>query len=109
MPRQLKNKRQIRHARVRAKVSGTAARPRLSAFRSNKYVYAQLIDDERGITLAAASSRTVKGGAAKVGEALARAAAEKKITQAVFDRGGYRYAGQIKALADGARTGGLNF
>lgn len=102
-------KRKVRHNRVRAKVSGTAERPRLSIFRSNRFIYAQLINDEAGVTLAAANSRETKGGAVKVGEALAKAAKEKKVSLAVFDRGGYRYAGQVKALADGARAGGLQF
>lgn len=106
---QQNNPRLIRHNRVRAKVAGTSARPRLSVFRSSKFIYAQIIDDTVGKTLAAASSKEVKGGAAKVGVALAKAAKENKISQVVFDRGGYRYLGQIKALADGAREGGLQF
>ena len=107
--------RQRRHRRIRAKVSGTAVRPRLSVFRSNKGVYAQLIDDEKAVTLAAASSLKIegKGGAlvkAKtVGKVIAESAKAKKIEQAVFDRGGYLYAGAIKALAEGAREGGLKF
>lgn len=101
--------RTIRHNRVRAKVVGTTERPRLSVFRSSKFIYAQLIDDSVGKTLAAASSKEVKGGAAKVGVAIAKAAKEHKVKKAVFDRGGYRYLGQIKALADGAREGGLQF
>ncbi len=103
------SKRTIRHNRVRAKVAGTTERPRLSVFRSNRYIYAQLINDETGVTLAAANSRQTKGGAVKVGEAIAKQAKEKKVAKAVFDRGGYRYAGQIKNLADGAREGGLQF
>lgn len=103
------SKRQVRHNRVRAKVSGNAERPRLSVFRSNKFIYAQLINDAAGVTLAAANSRDTKGGATKVGEALAKMAKEKKVTKAVFDRGGYRYAGQVKDLAEGARAGGLEF
>ena len=101
--------RTIRHNRVRAKVAGTAERPRLSVFRSNKFIYAQLVNDLTGETLAAANSRVVKGGALKVGETLAKAAKAKKIALAVFDRGGYRYLGQIKSLAEGARAGGLQF
>lgn len=103
------NKRKIRHARVRAKISGTSERPRLSVFRSNRFLYAQLIDDIKGITLAAASTKEVKGGASKVGEAIAKAAKEQKVEAAVFDRGGYQYIGKIKELADGARSGGLKF
>ena len=106
-----------RHARVRAKISGTAERPRLNVFRSAKHIYAQLIDDVNGVTLASASTMD-KGfegfggncGAAKtVGESLAKKAAEKGITEAVFDRGGYVYHGRVKALAEGARENGLNF
>jgi len=103
------NRRAIRHARVRARLTGTAERPRLSVFRSNRYLYAQLVDDERGVTLAAADSRSVKGDARQVGEALAKAAQTKKIKTVVFDRGGYRYQGKIKDLALGARAGGLKF
>lgn len=105
-----------RRVRVRKKISGTAARPRLAVFRSNRYIYAQLIDDVAGSTLAAASSREsgVDSGktvevAGKVGELLAERAAAKKIKTAVFDRGGYRYHGRVAALADGARKGGLAF
>lgn len=102
-----------RHRRIRAKVSGTATRPRLSVFRSNRSISAQLIDDEKSVTIAAASSRTLKGSSAEkartVGKTIADKAKEKKVTSAVFDRGGYLYAGAIKALADGAREGGLAF
>lgn len=116
--KQLKRKR--RHRRIRAKVSGTAVRPRLSVFRSNRRLYAQLIDDERAVTLAAASTVSVsdlpaqagKSTAEKakaVGKAIAEQAHRKNIISAVFDRGGYLYAGAIKALADGAREGGLKF
>ncbi len=103
------NPRTIRHNRVRAKVAGTPERPRLSVFRSSKFVYAQLIDDASGRTLAAADNKSAKGGAEQVGQAIAKAAKAKKIERVVFDRGGYRYLGQIKALADGARAGGLQF
>ena len=102
-----------RHRRVRGKVSGTAARPRLAVFRSNKGVFAQLIDDQAGRTIASASwleFRAHKGTkteqAAEVGKALAKAAG---IETCVFDRGGYLYHGRVKALADGAREGGLEF
>jgi len=106
-------KRQKRHRRIRAKVHGTVLRPRLSVFRSNRFISAQLIDDERAVTLASASSVSLKGSSAEkaktVGAAIAKKAQEKKIGAAVFDRGGYLYAGAIKALADGAREGGLRF
>ena len=106
-----------RHARVRSKVSGTAACPRLDVFRSNSNIYAQLIDDVRGVTLAAASSNEkdfgISGGnvegARKVGKLIAERAAEKGITEVVFDRGGYIYHGRVKELAEGAREGGLKF
>ena len=105
-----------RHARVREKVFGTALRPRLVVFRSNKHIEAQIIDDTKGNTLVAASSvqlKLAKGGnieaATKVGEALAEKAKKAGITQVVFDRGGYQYHGRVAALADGARKGGLVF
>ena len=106
-----------RQARVRAKISGTAACPRLNVFRSAKHIYAQLIDDVAGVTLAAASSMDKgfdenggnKEGAFKVGEAIAAKAAEKGIKDVVFDRAGYLYHGRVKELAEGARKGGLNF
>lgn len=94
-----------RHKRIRSTLSGTALRPRLSVFRSNKFLYAQLIDDEKGHTLAQASS----DDATKVGIAIAKAAKVLKIDKVVFDRGGYLYTGKIKAIADGAREGGLVF
>jgi large subunit ribosomal protein L18 len=101
-----------RRRRVRAKVRGTAARPRLSVFRSNNGLFAQLIDDEAGVTLAAAQwteSKDLKSmeRAAKVGALLAERAKAAGIERAVFDRGGYQYHGRVKALADGAREGGL--
>ena len=113
-----KNKIRLRrHKRVRSKISGTAACPRLNVFRSSMHIYAQLIDDENGVTLAAASS-TEKGfgqyggnveAAKKVGLAIAEKAKAKGITDVVFDRGGYVYHGRVAALAEGAREGGLNF
>jgi len=127
------NKRQRRHARVRAKLSGTASRPRLSVFRSNNHIYAQLLDDVAKKTLVAADDREVeKGGKPAVAEAkagkrpedvgftkvprsflvgqlLAKKALVAKIKQVSFDRGGYNYTGRVKALADGAREGGLEF
>ena len=106
-----------RHKRVRGKVSGTPERPRLCVFRSTNNIYAQIIDDVNGVTLAQASSLdkaiTGNGGnkeAAKaVGKLVAERAAEKKITDVVFDRGGNIYHGRVKELAEGAREGGLNF
>lgn len=104
-------------SRIRGKISGTAERPRLSVFRSNKEIYAQLIDDNSGVTLAAASSKDktfTKSGpkieqSKNVGLAIAAKAAEKGISAVVFDRGGFLYHGRIKAIADGAREGGLKF
>ncbi len=105
-----------RHRRVRGKVSGTADRPRLAVFRSNRGVFAQLVDDEAGRTLASSSwldVRSFKGTktdqATEVGKALAAAARDAGITSCVFDRGGYLYHGRVKALAEGAREGGLEF
>ena len=106
-----------RQARVRAKISGTAACPRLNVFRSAKHIYAQLIDDVAGVTLASASSMDKgfdayggnKEGAFKVGEMLAEKALAKGIKDVVFDRAGYLYHGRVKELAEGARKGGLNF
>ncbi len=106
-----------RHARVRAKVSGTASCPRLNVFRSAKHIYAQVIDDVTGTTLCAASSMS-EGfdgnggnveGAKKVGVMIAELCKEKGIEEVVFDRGGYVYHGRVAALADGAREGGLKF
>ena len=109
-----------RHARLRAKISGTKDRPRLSIFRSNKYIYAQLIDDETGKTLVAASDIGIKQGKTKtkktkieraeeVGSLVAKEAKVKKIKTIVFDRGGFIFAGRVKSLADGARKEGLVF
>ncbi len=106
-----------RRKRVRAKISGTAARPRLSVFRSAKHIYAQLIDDEAGVTLCSASTMEKgfegAGGnvdaAKKVGLAIAEKAKKAGISEAVFDRSGYIYHGRVAALADGAREGGLSF
>ena len=101
-------------ARIRGKISGTAARPRMTVFRSNKAIYVQLIDDLAGKTLVAASSKGLEGGtkvevAAKVGQAVAQKALEAGITEVVFDRNGYLFHGRIKSLADAARTAGLKF
>ncbi len=112
-PTTKKKLRERRHARVRATVKGTSSRPRLAVFRSNRFISAQLIDDAAGKTVAAAHGRSFKGAqsvqAQKVGEALAKAAKAAGIAAAVFDRGGYRYGGQVKTLADAARAGGLVF
>ena len=102
-----------RRARIRRKVQGTAGRPRLSVYRSNVHIYAQLIDDLDGRTLAAADSREVgeaenrKDAARKVGELIAGRAGDAGIEVAVFDRGGNKYHGRVAALAEGARAGGL--
>jgi large subunit ribosomal protein L18 len=108
--------RERRHRRVRGKVAGTAERPRLAVFRSNRGIFAQLVDDSSGKTLAGASWLTVKAAegnktdqAKSVGLAVAEAAKKKGIEAVVFDRGGYLYHGRVKALADGAREGGLKF
>ncbi len=106
----------VRHKRIRKHLKGTAERPRLAVFRSQKHIYAQLIDDSTGHTLAAAST-VEKGlaatdtvdGAKKVGEALAKRATEKGVKAVVFDRGGFRYHGMVASLADGARAAGLEF
>lgn len=117
-PRTRPERRYRRHLRVRKKVVGTAGRPRLVVYRSLKHIYAQLVDDDRGAVLLGVSDRsdgvqvegsgkTAKGKAA--GMLLARKALSAGITKVVFDRGGYRYIGRVKALADGAREGGLKF
>ena len=106
-----------RHARVRKRVHGTGDRPRLAVYRSNKYIYAQVIDDVEGRTLAAASSQESGlrsdnlnlAAAAKVGEAVATRAKDAGVTSVVFDRGGYKFHGKVKALADAAREAGLEF
>jgi large subunit ribosomal protein L18 len=110
--------RRRRHVRVRQRVSGTAERPRLVVFRSLKHIYAQLVDDDRGVTLLGVSDgsewvatdgsgKTVRGKA--VGKLLAEKAKAAGVTKVVFDRAGYRYHGRVKAVADGAREGGLEF
>ena len=108
--------RQRVHARIRQKMQGTAERPRLNVYRSLNHIYAQVIDDATGATLASASTRAAKlktGGnvaaAKEVGKQVAERAKEKGITKVVFDRGGYLYHGRIKALADAAREAGLEF
>ena len=127
-----RQKRYRRHKRVRAKIFGTKERPRLCVFRSSKHIYAQLIDDEKGKTLVAASDLEMKGKkkrpkskitrpgdivarkgkvavAYEVGKLIAKKALEKKIGKVGFDRGGYQYRGRVKALAEGAREGDLKF
>lgn len=107
--------RKRRHRRVRKKVHGTAARPRLAVFKSNRYIYAQIIDDESGRTLAAASSQEksfrdrslTTDSAAEVGKVLAERASDANIDEVVLDRGGYPYHGRIKALADAVREAGV--
>lgn len=110
--------RKKRHARVRRKISGTAARPRLNVFRSNKHIYAQLIDDVNSVTIVSASSMEKDFGseskadtaaAVRVGEMIAKKAVEKDVKSVVFDRGGYLFHGRVKALADSARENGLEF
>ncbi len=105
-----------RHRRIRGKVVGSAERPRLAVARSNKRIYAQLIDDAAGHTLAAAGSHeaTLRGlakgpAASEVGKLLAERAKQAGVARVVFDRGGYKYHGRVKSLADGAREGGLEF
>ena len=106
-----------RHVRVRGKISGTEQCPRLNVYRSRSHIYAQVIDDVKGVTIAAASSVEkdfgMTGGnkeaAKKVGEMIAKRAADKGVSEVVFDRGGYIYHGRVKELAEGAREGGLKF
>ena len=112
-PRQARER---RHRRIRGKVAGTAERPRLAVFRSNRGIFAQLVDDENGRTITGASWLGLKSfegskveQAAEVGKALAAAAKQAGIETVVFDRGGYLYHGRVKALAEGAREGGLKF
>lgn len=111
-----KNKQQKRrHVRVRSKIAGTAERPRLSVFRSNRGMFLQLIDDDSGRTLASATFKEIKKTAGKVGlsqelgKLLAEKAKAKKISRVVFDRSSYKYHGRVKAAAEGARAGGLEF
>ena len=116
-----KLKKERRHRRVRAKVIGSAERPRLCVFRSNQHIYAQLIDDQQGKTLASAKDLEIKNVKSKndlsgkqakafsVGELIAEKAEKLKIKSIVFDRGGYKYHGRVKALAEGARSKGLVF
>ena len=112
----VREKRLRRHRRVRGKVTGSASRPRLAVFRSNRGIFAQLVDDATGRTIAGANWTNLKGfkgdksaQAKEVGKQIAAAAKEAGISSVVFDRGGYLYHGRVKALADGAREGGLEF
>lgn len=120
-----RQKRYKRHRRVRAKIFGTAKRPRFSIFRSNQHIYGQLIDDEKGHTLVSANDLDIKNKSEKkkaedklsgkiktayqIGQLVAKKALEQKINKVVFDRGGYKYHGRVRAIADGARKGGLEF
>ena len=119
MPKDSKNEIRVRiHDRIRRKVRGSEQRPRLAVFRSLNHIYAQVIDDDKGHTVAAASSAEKKAGIATggnvagakdVGKLIAQRAKDKGVTKVVFDRGGYLYHGRVKALADAAREGGLEF
>lgn len=114
----IKNQKQLkrarRHKRIRAKISGTSERPRLSVFKSNRFVYVQVIDDETGKTIASFSSAKAKAATGKervieTGKEIAKLTLEKNIKKVVFDRGGYAYKGVVKNVAEGAREGGLSF
>lgn len=116
MKKNIKTEKRARlHKRIRSRVSGTAERPRLAVFRSNRFMYAQLIDDVKGVTVASASDISMTGKetkverAKKVGTLLAENAKKLKITAVVFDRGGFAYRGRVQALADAARAAGLAF
>ena len=117
MPLSKRDSRRRIHNRIRRKIQGTPARPRLAVYRSNKAIYCQLIDDSQGVTLASASSRdegfSAGGNKSEVAKAVGQRIAEKagsaNISSVVFDRGGYLYHGRVKALAEGAREGGLKF
>ena len=114
IPRSRSDKRFKRHLRIRNKLNGTAERPRLVVFRSLKHIYAQLVDDTQSKTIATVSDLNIEQGkkserAAEVGKQIAERAKQAGITRVVFDRAGYRYHGRIKAVADGARKGGLEF
>ena len=103
-----------RHSRIRARLSGTAKRPRLAVYKSNRYVHAQLVDDEKGVTLVSGSTLEAKKGkkvdaSAWLGEELAKRAKDRGISAVVFDRGGFRYTGRVAAVAEAARAGGLKF
>ena len=107
-------KKEVRHRRVRAKVEGSTERPRLSIYKSNTRIVAQIIDDSKGVTIAASDSKAEKAKsprerAEKAAATLAKSAMEKGVTKIVFDRGGFQYTGTIKAFADSARAAGLQF
>lgn len=107
-----KERRSLRRARIRSRVRGTATRPRLAIFRSSQHMYAQLIDDAKGVTVVSVSTQGMKKAPKQeqsmmLGEKIAEAAATHKITEVVFDRGGYQYHGRVKAVAEGARKKGL--
>jgi large subunit ribosomal protein L18 len=112
-----KTGKQTRKTRIRSKTKGVSARPRLSVFRSNKYIYAQVIDDEKGKTIVGVSEKQLASDeklkksekAKKLGMLIAKEAIAKKIKEVVFDRGAYKYHGRVKAVAEGAREGGLKF
>lgn len=109
-----KQKVERRHKKIRAKVFGTAEKPRLSVYKSNKYIYGQLINDDKSVTILSLSSMKVKGKTftercTETGKEIAKLALAKKIEKVVFDRGGFKYVGRVKAFADGARAGGLKF
>lgn len=108
------SQRQRRHRRVRSRIFGTAERPRLTVFRSNKFIYAQLIDDNSGATIVSASDDKLKSGtkterATQIGKEIAERAKKAGVKTVVFDRGGYLYAGRVKSLAESARKSGLEF
>jgi large subunit ribosomal protein L18 len=114
IPKTREQKRVRRHLRVRRRIAGTAERPRLVVFRSLKHIYAQLVDDAAGRTLMTVSSQSLADGkkserSVQVGKAIAEKAKAAGITRVVFDRAGYQYHGRVKAVADGAREGGLEF
>ncbi len=109
-----KQKVERRHKKIRAKIFGTAKMPRLSVFKSNKYIYGQLINDDKAETIISLSSAKIKGQTfmarcTETGKEIAKLALSKKIEAVVFDRGGFKYVGRVKAFADGARAGGLKF
>ena len=109
-----KQKVERRHKKIRAKVFGTEEKPRLAIFKSNKYVYGQLINDDKAVTILSLSSMKVKGKtfmerSTETGQEIAKLALAKKIEAVVFDRGGFKYVGRVKAFAEGARAGGLKF
>lgn len=109
-----KQKVERRHKKIRAKIFGTQTKPRLSVFKSNKYIYGQLINDDKAETILSLSSMKIKGKTftdrcTETGKELAKLALGKKIETVVFDRGGFKYVGRVKAFADGAREGGLKF